>query len=106
MQAADREISRFPCKERLGMLGSSTAPDRTSARDGAALRMAFRSLNNVGIRNVISWLNTQPVVSPVNASLCSSPNIAHDSGPAWFATPSLRGTLTRYSLPVSRRTQS
>lgn len=57
-QAADREISRFPYKERLGMLGSSTTPDHSSARDGAELRVAFRNLNNVGIQNGISWLNS------------------------------------------------
>jgi hypothetical protein len=68
LQAANRETSRFPYKERLDMLGSSTTPDRSSARDGAELCVAFRALNSVGIRNVISWLNTQPVVSPVNAS--------------------------------------
>jgi hypothetical protein len=32
--------------------------------------------------------------------------LPHDSGSVWFATPSLHGTLTRHSLPVSRRTQS
>ena len=62
------------------MLGSSTAPDRSSARDGVELCVAFRNLNNVGIRNGISWLNTQPVASPVNASPWSSRNITHDSG--------------------------
>src|ERR1700704_6118904 len=31
--------------------------------------------------------------------------LTHDSGPVRFATPSLRGTCTHYSLPVSRRTQ-
>ena len=87
------------------MLGSPTTPDRGSARDSAKLRVAFRSLNNVGIRNVISWLNTQPDSSPVNASRPPSPTeLAHDSGPVWYAVPSLYWTCTNYSLPVSRRT--
>ena len=76
-QAADRETSRFPYKERLDVLGSSTAPDRLMARANATLRVAFRSLNNVGIRNVISWLNTQPGDSPVNASWPPSPTVPH-----------------------------
>jgi hypothetical protein len=58
LPAVNREISRFPCKERLDMLGSSTSPDRSSARDGAVLCMAFRQLNGVGIQNGISWLNS------------------------------------------------
>lgn len=89
------------------MLGSSTTPDRDAARDSAASRFAFRPLNDVGIQDVISWLNTQPVGSPVNASWPSSPTVlTHDSGPVWVATPSLRRTFTDHSLPVSRRTQS
>src|SRR5882672_12152357 len=88
------------------MLGSSTTPDRDSARDDAEPRVAFHPLNSVGIRDVISWLNTQPVGSPVNASTCASRRTPHDSGPVRFATPSLHWTCTNYSLPVSRRTQS
>lgn len=45
----------------------------SAACDNAAPRIAFRALNNVGIRNVISWLNTKPVVSPVNAWRPPSP---------------------------------
>jgi len=59
------------------MLGSSTTPDRRSARDSAEFRGAFRTLNIVGIRDVISWLNTQPGVSPVNASWPPSPTVPH-----------------------------
>jgi hypothetical protein len=59
------------------MLGSPTTPDRRAARVGAALRIAFRTLNNVGIQDVISWLNTQPVGSPVNASWPPSPTDPH-----------------------------
>jgi hypothetical protein len=88
------------------MLGSTTAPDRSSARAGAVLRVAFRPLSDVGIRNVITWLNTQPAGSLANASTRASRPAPHGSGPVWFATPSLRGTPTHHSLPVSRRTQS
>src|SRR5438034_9698796 len=42
-RAVDREISRFPRKERLHMPGSSTTPGRPGARDGAPVRVAFRA---------------------------------------------------------------
>jgi hypothetical protein len=48
------------------------------------------------------WL--WPTDSPVNASPCISRCTTHDSGPAWFAIPSLHRTLTCYSLPIPRRT--
>jgi len=47
---ANQEISRFPCKERPYMPGSPTTPDQTGARTIASARIAFRLLNNVGIR--------------------------------------------------------
>ena len=40
-RTADREISRFPRKERLHMPGSLTTPSRPDARDGAPGRVAF-----------------------------------------------------------------
>jgi hypothetical protein len=55
------------------MLGSPTPPDRDTTCNSAVPHVAFRSPNFVGIRNVISELNTQPVGSPVNASRPPSP---------------------------------
>jgi hypothetical protein len=52
----------------------------------------------------LSRLNGWPTVSPVNASPYTSRCTTHDSGPVWFAIPSLHRTCTCYSLPVSRRT--
>src|ERR1700677_5321267 len=43
------EISRFPDKERPHMPGSRTAQDRTSARDSADPRVAFRWDKGVGV---------------------------------------------------------
>lgn len=37
---------------------------------------------------------------PVNASHAASRPPSHDSGPAWFAAPSLYETLTRNTLPA------
>jgi hypothetical protein len=51
------------------------------------------------------WPESTPSASaPVNASPCISRCTTHDSGPVWFAIPSLHRTLTCYSLPISRRT--
>src|SRR6516165_8853602 len=49
-RTVDREISRFPRKERLHMPGSSTTPGRAGARDDAPVRVAFRVRNSVGPR--------------------------------------------------------
>jgi hypothetical protein len=99
------EISRFPCKERAHMPGSSTTPGHPSTCVGALGRVAFRTEDGVGTRDmVLSWLNGWPVRSPVNASPHTSRCVAHDSGPMWFANPSSQRTCTAYSLPVSRRT--
>ena len=51
----DREISRFPCKERLHMPGSPTTPGRSGARDGAPVRVAFRHANSVGTRDEVTF---------------------------------------------------
>ena len=100
------EISRFPNKERLCMPGSKTTQGRPGTRNHAPVRLAFRHANGVGALNwfKLSRLYGWPTDSPVNASPCTSRCTTHDSGPVWFAMPSLHRTFTRYSLPVSRRT--
>jgi hypothetical protein len=50
MLLTDREISRFPRKERPHMPVSATTPDRLGARDVASIRFAFRQRNNVSVR--------------------------------------------------------
>ncbi len=54
------EISRFPCKERAYMPGSTTTPGRLSTCVGALRRLAFRYTDSVGTRNLFSiaaqWL--------------------------------------------------
>src|SRR5947199_3708479 len=58
-RTVDRETSRFPRKERLHMPGSSTTPGRPGARDGAPVRVAFRTRNSVGTRGLAfaaQWL--------------------------------------------------
>src|SRR4029077_4124722 len=100
----DREISRFPRKERLHMPGSLTTPGRPGARAVAPECVAFHHMHGVGTQNrKLSRLNGWPMRTPVNASQRPSRATAHDSGPMWIATPSSQGTCTLYSLPVSRR---
>ena len=66
---ADPEISRFPCKELPYMPGSATTPGQTDARDCAPARVAFRSVDSVGAREIIlSRLNGWPACSPTDAS--------------------------------------
>jgi hypothetical protein len=50
-EAAEQEISRFPCKERTYMPGSKTTQGRTGTRAFAPVRVAFRYANSVGTLN-------------------------------------------------------
>ena len=50
--------------------------------------------------HLISELNGWPACAPVNASPAMLPPPAHDSGLERFATPFLRGSFIRDSLPV------
>src|SRR5262245_21317756 len=103
-RTVDREISRFPRKERLHMPGSLTTPGHPGARDDAPGCVAFHHMHGVGTQDrTLSRLNGWPMRSPVNASPRSSRATAHDSGPMWIAIPSSQGTCTLYSSPVSRR---
>src|SRR5208283_1083136 len=52
----------------------------------------------------LSRLNTWPTGATVNASTLASRPAAHDSGPMWFALPSIVRDLHPLLLPVSRRT--
>jgi hypothetical protein len=57
-------------------------------------------------RAYISRLNTRPVLPPGNASQPPSRAAAHDSGPLWFAIPSMYETFIHNTLPVlNRRTE-
>jgi hypothetical protein len=48
LSLANREISRFPSKERPHMPVSTTTPSRLGARAIAPIRVAFRQRNDVG----------------------------------------------------------
>src|SRR5438270_1358973 len=58
-RTVDREISRFPRKERLHMPGSSTTPGRSDLAMARPKRVAFRTRNGVGTRGLAfaaQWL--------------------------------------------------
>src|SRR5438034_8654835 len=58
-RTVDREISRFPRKERLHMPGSSTTPGRSDLAMARPKRVAFRARNGVGTRGLAfaaQWL--------------------------------------------------
>src|SRR6266508_5487298 len=58
-RTVDREISRFPRKERLHMPGSSTTPGRSDLAMVRPKRVAFRTRNGVGTRGLAfaaQWL--------------------------------------------------
>jgi hypothetical protein len=94
---------------------ANTIPDRDAGywrigtvklvRDRVCGRVLGMSTTSNPYRKAsVSRFNGWPTRSPVNASRAASQPTAHDSGPMWVATSSLRWTCTIYSLPVSRRT--
>src|SRR5258708_31113949 len=92
-QTVDREISRFPRKERLHMPGSLTTPGRPNARDDAPRRVAFHDLHDVGTQNrKLSLLNGWPTRSPANTSLSPSRATSYHSEPMSIATTSSQMT--------------
>ena len=91
----DREISRFPRKERLHMPGSLTTPGRPGACAIAPECVAFHHMHGVDTQNrKLSRLKGWPMRTPVNASPRQSRATAHDSGPMWIATPTSSAALT------------
>ena len=77
------EISRFSHRERPHMPGSMTPPNPVVTRVGSLpLMLPSPAEHRVGIRDeVISELNSPPVLSPVNASPRPRGSSRHDSGP-------------------------
>src|SRR5438552_7404395 len=102
-----RRISRFSRRLRPYMPGASdlagyqrSLPKR---RVGCGLPLL---LTGSASRTVFSWLNTQPALSPVNASPRGLLHSTHDSGSSRLARPLTFETFIQYNLPVlSRRTR-
>lgn len=69
-----------------------TAKSRRVAFETEQTRLACMSL--------LSWLDAQPACNPVNASPTPLRVPAHDSGPWWFATPSMQASFILFFPPV------
>ena len=83
-------------------LGSPTAQDTNAPCHGGALLVAFPfpKQGRHPELSPFSRLNTQPTLSPVNASPNGSPHSTHDSGPSWLAKPLTCDSFIHYNLPV------
>ncbi len=101
-------ISRFPCGwcPRVRGVSDRAGPARPSPRRCAPCGLPLFSTASAPWTFNLSRLNTQPAVSPVNASPPSSRISPHDSGPSWAATPSTCDSCIRFHPPVSRRAVS
>ena len=82
-------------------MGSQTARDPHAPRQRGAHGVAFEVASAPRRPEVVvSQLNTQPALSPVNASPAPSPAHTHDSGPLWLAKPSAYDSFIHYNPPV------
>jgi hypothetical protein len=96
-----RRISRFSRRLLPCMPGASDLAGYLRAlpkrRVGCGLPL---SPTGSASRTGFSRLNTQPALSPVNASPSGSPHATHDSGPLRLASPLTFETFIQYNLPV------
>src|SRR6266404_4434371 len=98
----ERRISRFsrrllPCMPGVSDLAGY---QHSSPKWSADCGLPLSPIGSASRFNSISWLNTQPALSPVNASppLLRAP--PHDSGPSRLARPLTFETFIQYNLPV------
>ncbi len=101
-QAADIPVPAQGVSTRWGLRPRRAGPALALSRLPSCLPLASRR-RHPG-RHAFRGSMTQPMRSPVNASPRTSRCVAHDSRPVRLASPSLQGTFTINSLPVSRRT--
>src|SRR5207302_5288266 len=98
----ERRISRFSRRLLPCMLGVSDLAgyQHSSPMWSADCGLPLSPIGSASRFNSISWLNTQPALSPVNASppLLRAP--PHDSGPSRLARPLTFETFIQYNLPV------
>ena len=107
MAADKRGTSRFPCEALPCMHGVC---DRAGSRRASRCRRARFCLppsstasapRSTRFRGaLILRLDTQPALSPVNASPAQSPAPTHDSGPLWVANPSACDAFIHHTSPV------
>src|SRR6266851_6647881 len=97
-----RRISRFSRRLLPCMPGASDLAgyQRSSPMRNIGCRLPLSPTGSASRTNDFSRLNTQPALSPVNASPGESPHPTHDSGPSWLARPLTFETSIQYNLPV------
>jgi len=109
MAKAGRRASRVPCTMfpcMLGVCDPARSAHPSPCRDGPCGLPRVRSASAPS-NSPISGLSTLPARSPVNASRTPLPRLAHDSGPAWWARPSLSETCTpSHCAGLSRHTRT
>jgi hypothetical protein len=98
----ERGISRFPCEVLRCVHGVC---DRAGSRSTLRWRstgwgLPLSPTASASRSEILTRLNTRPVLSPVNASTSPSRAPPHDSGPLWFARPSTYETFIHYTSPV------
>ena len=103
LAAGGRRISRFPCEVLPCVLGVSDRAGSSRISRKRCDRCCLPPVSTTSAPRscpLISRLDTRPAHSPVNASPPTSRSTAHDSGPAWVASPSPYETSIRYTSPV------
>ncbi len=87
--AGDMRPPRFRTKDVSTCMGSPTARGPSHARRlSHEMMLPSRQAKGIGTSEMpVSQLNTQPMVSPVNASRQTSRSAAHHSGPERLARP-------------------
>ena len=98
----NRRISRFsrrllPCMPGVSDLAGY---QRSSPKRIVGCGLPLLLTGSASRTLVISRLNTQPALSPVNASTAFLRAPPHDSGSPWLARPLTFETFIQYNLPV------
>ena len=102
MGLGNRRISRFsrrllPCMPGVSDLAGYQRPSPMRSVDCGLPLLLTGSASRT---NCFSRLNTQPALSPVNASPPPLRVPPHDSGSSWLARPLTFETFIQYNLPV------
>ncbi len=97
-----RRISRFSRRLLPCMLGVSDLAgyQRSLPKRNIDCGLPLTPTGSASRTESISRLNTQPALSPVNASPALSRAPPHDSGPSRLARPLTYETFIQYNLPV------
>ena len=98
----DRRTSRFSRRLLPCMLGVSDLAgyQRSLPKRNIGCGLPLSPTGSASRTEFISRLNTQPALSPVNASPRALLHATHDSGPSRLARPLTYDSFIHYNLPV------